>query len=150
MYKAAARAMIRRNIGKLNQGRYQSALAMFTDDAALTFPGDNSWSRLCRTPERGRETFPTHRGRREIELFLQRYTEHGIQMVAEDILVNGPPWNMRVAIRVHDWIAGPDGTDAYANRAVLWANLSWGKIRSQEDYEDTERVAAYDRAHSVV
>ena len=146
MYKATARAMIRRNIEKLNHGQYRSALAMFTEDAVLTFPGDNSWSRLCRTPSPGRSASPTHRSRGEIEKFLVRYTEFGIQMKVEDILVNGPPWNMRVAVRVHDWIAGPDGTDAYANRAVLWATLSWGKIRSQEDYEDTERAAAYDRA----
>ena len=77
-------------------------------------------------------------------MFAKRCTEHGIQMQVEDILVNGPPWNMRVAIRVHDWIPGPDGVDAYANRAVLWADIAWGKIRSQEDYEDTERVAAWD------
>jgi len=146
MYKAVARAMIRRNIEKMNHGHYRPALAMFTEDAVLTFPGDNSWSRLCRTPNPGRAASPTHRGRGEIEKFLVRYTEFGIQMKVEDILVKGPPWNMRVAVRVHDWIAGPGGTDAYANRAVLWANLSWGKIRSQEDYEDTERAAAYDRA----
>lgn len=38
MYKAAARALIRRNIRLLNQGRHEPALAMFARDAE-TFPG---------------------------------------------------------------------------------------------------------------
>lgn len=144
MYKATVRALIRRNIRALNAGRYQPTLAMFADDAVLTFPGDNSWSRMFRPPEPGREASRTHRGKAEIEAFLQRYVELGIQMEVEDILVNGPPWNVRAAIRVHDWIPGPDGTDIYANRAVLMARVMWGKIRSQEDYEDSERAAALD------
>ncbi len=69
-------------------------------------------------------------------------------MQVEDILVNGPPWNMRAAVRVHDWIPGPDGGDIYANRAVLIVRVAWGKIRDQEDYEDTERAAAPDRHRS--
>lgn len=143
MYKATARMLIRRNIGLLNQGRYEPTLAMFASDATLAFPGDNSWSRQHRRPRGGRDQHPTHRGRDEIETFLQRYVDHGIQMEVEDILVNGPPWNMRVAIRVHDWIVGASGDD-YANRAVLMARLRWGKIQNQEDYEDCTRVAAYD------
>jgi hypothetical protein len=71
-------------------------------------------------------------------------------MEVEDILVNGPPWNMRAAVRVHDWIPGPRGMDAYVNRAVLMVRVVWGKIRSQEDYEDTERVSAFDLGYSVI
>lgn len=146
MYKAAVRMLIRRNITALNEGRFQPGLAMFASDAELTFPGDNSWSRQHRVPLAGREACPTHRGRAEIESFLRRYVDHHIHMEVEDILVNGPPWNTRAAVRVHHWIPGPDGKDLYANRAVLMVRTSWGKIRSQEDYEDTERVAAFDNA----
>jgi ketosteroid isomerase-like protein len=150
MYKAAARALIRRNIRLLNEGRYDPALAMFASDAELTFPGQNSWSRQYRVPGGSRTQAVTHRGRDEIESFLQRYVEFGIQMEVEDILVNGPPWNMRAAVRVYDWIPDADGGDVYANRAVLMVRVAWGKIRSQEDYEDTERVSALDRGFSVV
>jgi ketosteroid isomerase-like protein len=144
MYKAAARAMIRRNIRLLNEGRYEPTLAMFADDATLTFPGDNTWSRMFREPATGRTAGPTHRGRAEIEAFLSRYVSYGIEMAIEDILVNGPPWNTRVAVRVRHGVVGLDGQDVYANRAVLFATLRWGKLRTQEDYEDTERVAAFD------
>jgi ketosteroid isomerase-like protein len=118
---------------------------MFHERAELTFPGDNSWARQFRVPQSGREPFPTHRGRAEIETFLRTYVENRIQMEVEDILVNGPPWNTRVAVRVRDWIQGSDGDDIYTNRAVLMVRTSWGRIQSQEDYEDSERAAALDR-----
>lgn len=149
MYKATVRWLIRRNIESLNQGHFEPALAMFASDAELTFPGDNTWSRQHRTPQTGRAAFPTHRGRPEIESFLRRYVELGIQMAVEDILVNGPPWNTRAAVRVHHWVPGTESGDRYANRAVLMVRTSWGKIHSQEDYEDTQRVSAFDAAQAA-
>ena len=111
MYKAAVRMLIRRNIRELNEGRYHPALAMFGPDAELSFPGDNSWSRQYRPSQAGRAAFPTHQGKAEIEAFLRRYVDNHIHMEVEDILVNGPPWNTRAAVRVHHWITGPDGND---------------------------------------
>jgi ketosteroid isomerase-like protein len=145
MYKAAVRWMIRRNIAHLNEGNYAPALAMFAEDATLTFPGDNTWARQYHEPGTGRDAVPTHRGRAEIEGFLRRYVDHGLQMRVEEIFVNGPPWNLRVAVCVQDWASGPDGRDLYANRAVLCIRSRWGRITAQEDYEDTERSAAFDR-----
>ena len=147
MYKAAVRMLIRRNIRELNEGRYHPALSMFAPDAKLSFPGDNTWSRQHRPSQAGRAAFPTHQGKAEIEAFLRRYVDNHIHMEVEDILVNGPPWNARAAVRVHHWIAGPDGNDLYSNRAVLMVRTAWGKIRSQEDYEDTERVSAFDTSY---
>ncbi len=66
-------------------------------------------------------------------------------MEVEDIFVNGPPWNMRAAVRVRDWIIDGEGREVYSNRAVLMVRARWGRIHEQEDYEDTERVAAFDR-----
>ena len=138
--------MTRRSIRLLNEGRYETSLAVFAPDATLSFPGDNSWSSEFRSPELGREPFATHRGKQEIEAFLRRYVGTGMQMSVEDILVNGPPWNTRVAVRVNHGIV-VDGVTIYSNRAVLMASIVWAKIRAQEDYEDTERVAAFDRDH---
>jgi ketosteroid isomerase-like protein len=144
MYKTAIRWMVRRNIEKLNAGDYQPTLATFARDAVLAFPGDNSWANQFRPARQSRDLHPTHQGREEIEAFLRRYTEEGLHMVVDDVLVNGPPWHMRIAVRVHHWVTGDDGRDRYSNRAVLFAEASWGRIRVQEDYEDTERVARFD------
>ena len=97
MYKAAARWMIRRNISRLNEGDYGPTLAMFADDATLSFPGENTWANQHRPTERGRDAFATHRGRTEIEVFLRRYVQSRMHMVVDDILVNGPPWNARAS-----------------------------------------------------
>ena len=40
-----------------------------------------------------------------------------------------------------------DGVAIYNNRAVLMADIAWGKIRGQEDYEDTQRVHTFDQDH---
>ena len=64
---------------------------MFAPDATLAFPGHNSWTNQHRPAAQGRDAHATHRGRDEIEAFLQRYVATGMQMVVDDILVNGPP-----------------------------------------------------------
>jgi ketosteroid isomerase-like protein len=145
MYKAAVRWMISRNIEALNRGDYAPALAMFDEDATLSFPGTSTFSSEFRDPRPGRTAYATHRGRAEIERFLQRYVAAGIQMEVEDILVNGAPWKARAMVRSHVWSPGPDGEDRYANRAVLAVQTRWGKITVQEDYEDTGRAEAFDR-----
>ena len=78
MYKAIVRSMIRKTVDVLNAGDYRPTLAMFAGDATLTFPGDNSWSRQFTEPGTGRESFPTHRGRAEIEAFLRPYVDAGV------------------------------------------------------------------------
>jgi len=61
MYKASVRWLIRRNIGRLNQGDYAPTLAMFAEDATLAFPGDNTWSTMIRPVRKGRDAVVTHR-----------------------------------------------------------------------------------------
>ena len=63
--------------------------------------------------------------------------------------MNGPPWNTRVALRVRSHKPGPDGLDEYNNRAVAFLEARWGRLIAWEDYEDTERVAAWDQIRSV-
>ncbi len=73
-----------------------------------------------------------------------------MQFEIEDILVNGPPWNTRIALRVE--VVHPLRTTWWSRRvqqprlAVL--ELKWGRLVAWEDYEDTERVAAWDRSTS--
>ena len=146
MYKAAVRALLRRSVKKLNAGDPSLLLKLAAPDAQLAFPGDNSWARMYRPVVKGRERHITHRGVDECVGFSQRFVDRGIQFVIEDILVNGPPWNTRIAMRVHVYIPGADGRDLYNNRAVTFLEARWGRLVKWEDYEDTERVAALDAA----
>ena len=145
MYKALIRAVMRNSINKLNKGNYTLMLKMASPDFELAFPGENSWSTMFRSQVLGRQRYATHRGIDEATAFADRFVAEGIQFSVEDILVNGPPWNLRIAVRVHGFIPGPDdGPDVYANRAVLFLEIRWGRLVRWEDYEDTQRIAAWD------
>lgn len=149
MYKSAVRALMRYSVKKLNEGDFSLLLKMVSPEFELAFPGDNSWSSMFRTPESGRQRHATHRGIPEATAFAERFVGEGIQFQVEDILVNGPPWNTRVAVRAHNFAPGPDGgADSYNNRAVLFLEVRWGRLIRWEDYEDTQRVAAWDLAQA--
>jgi ketosteroid isomerase-like protein len=145
LYKAAVRALVRHSVSRLNQGDASLLLRLASADAELAFPGDNSWAAMHRPVEKSRDRHVSHQGIEECRSFAERFVNEGIQFEIEDVLVNGPPWNLRVAVRAHDFIASPTGDDVYNNRAVLFLELRWGRLIRWEDYEDTERVAAWDR-----
>jgi len=147
MYKPAVRALLRHSVAKLNDGDYSLLLKMASRDFELAFPGENSWATMFRPQEPGRNRHATHCGIGEATAFAERFVGEGVQFQIEDILVNGPPWNTRIALRVHSFIpASAGGPDLYANRAVLLLEVRWGRLVRWEDYEDTQRVAAWDAA----
>ena len=153
MYKATVRALVRRGLRELNAGRPDFLLRRAAPDAELAFPGESSWSTMFRPVVKGRRRHPTHRGVDECRAFAERFVAEGIQLDVEDILVNGPPWRTRVALRVVAYVPGPNGDgdgDEYANRAVAYLDLRWGRLVTWEDYEDTERVAVWDSARAAV
>jgi hypothetical protein len=85
MYKAVVRWMIRRNVKALAAGDPGPLLAGYADDAVLVFPGRSTWS-------------GEYRGKPAIEGFLRRYLADGLVGQSHDILVNGPPWRMTIAV----------------------------------------------------
>lgn len=150
MYKLAIRTLIKRNIAQLNAGDFSSFLAMAAPDMTIAFPGVNSWSTMFRPVELGRLASSTHRGIEECTAFGERFVDEGVQFELEDILIAGPPWNTRIALRVQSFVPAADGTgpDEYNNRAIALLEVRWGKLSSWEDYEDTQRVAAWDLDNS--
>jgi ketosteroid isomerase-like protein len=151
MYKAVVRGLVRKGLRELNAGNPDFILGLASADAELAFPGENSWATMFRPAVKGRERHVTHRGIEECRAFAERFVAEGIQFgEPEDILVNGPPWRTRVAVRVDDHRVADDGSgDVYTNRAVAFLELRWGKIVRWEDYEDTERVAAWDAGRAA-
>jgi len=145
MYKATIRALLRHAVKKLNAGDYSMLLKMASPDFELAFPGDNSWATTFRSLQRSRQPHTTHRGIDEATSFAERFVHEGIQFHIEDILVNGGPWKIRVALRVQDFIPASDGgDDIYNNRVTAFLEIRWGRLVRWEDYEDTQRVADWD------
>ncbi len=149
MYKAAVRALIRHGISQLNRGDPTFLLRLAATNAELAFPGENTWAAMHRPVIKGRRRHVTHRGADECRSFAERFVTEGVQFEIEDILVNGPPWNLRVALRVNDFVPRPDGEDVYNNRAVAFLEMRWGRLVRWEDYEDTERVTAWDLQREI-
>jgi ketosteroid isomerase-like protein len=131
-YAAIFRRMLRRSAGQLMAGDVDSFLKFYADDATLTFPGDNSWG-------------PVNRGKDEIRAFLERFLRVGIRGELHEVLVSGPPWDTTVCARFDDRARAPDGTIVYENRAMIFLKTRWGKVVSEEIFEDTEKVTAFDR-----
>src|SRR3954452_10647339 len=102
IYAALVRRLVARSIDKLNAGDPGPLLAMASDDVVLRFPGDNAWARMFRPVVTGRAPHDTQRGIAACRAFVEALVEQNIRFVVEDVLVNGPPWRTRVAIRLHD------------------------------------------------
>lgn len=130
----ALRAKFRGDVARLNAGDYAPLLDAYADDAVLAFnDGDHRWA-------------GEHRGRAAIERFLQDFTSAGLQGELREVFMAGPPWRMTLLARFDDRAEGPGGEELYANRTVLLLRTRWGKVVRQEDYyEDTARMAAFDR-----
>lgn len=124
--------MIRRGVRRINAGDIGPMLSSFADDAVLVFPGDHSW---------GGE----YKGKEAIRGFLERFVEVGIQLEPHEILVRGWPWNTTVMMRFTNEARDDYGNIVYANRGAIFARAVWGKITHQEDYEDTQKVVAFDK-----
>jgi hypothetical protein len=58
------------------------------------------------------------------------------------VLVSGPPWNMRVAWHLTDSIGAH-----YTNEGIVYLRMSWGKVRSERVFLDTEAVSEWEAAY---
>jgi ketosteroid isomerase-like protein len=149
MYKAAVRALIRHGLARLNAGDPSFLLRLAAPDAELAFPGDNTWASMFRPVHKGLERHATHRGLEECRAFAERFAQAGLTYQIEDILVNGPPWHLRAAVRATDHAGGPDGHPVYTNRLVSFLEMRWGRLKRWEVYEDTERTRDWDRQRTA-
>jgi ketosteroid isomerase-like protein len=126
-----AKRLIDRNLARLRAGDYRPLLRLYADDVRFVFPGDSSWSGEVL-------------GREAMGRWLRRLAGAGLQNFAERVIVAGPPWNMMIAVRGHDYLKAPDGRLVYQNRYVLWGRMAWGRIKEYEAYEDTGKLQALD------
>ena len=124
--------MIRRGVRRINAGDIRPMLGSFAEDAILMFPGDHSWS-------------GEYKGKAEIEKFLRRFVETGLRLEPHEILVQGWPWKTTVMLRFTNEARDANGSVVYANRGAIFALAAWGKIKYQEDYEDSQKVVAFDK-----
>jgi ketosteroid isomerase-like protein len=126
-----AKQLLDRNVARLRAGDYRPLLRMDADDVRFRFPGDSTWAAELQ-------------GKDELARWLQRFVDVGLQIYADEVAVDGPPWNQRLCVRGHDFLRDDEGTVVYENRYVIWGHLAWGKLRDYEVYEDTQASKALD------
>ncbi len=93
---------LRFNIRRLLAGDVDGLLRQFHPNAELIFPGRTSFS-------------GTFRGREAVGAWLRRFVSLRPEYIVHDVLVAGPPWNMRIAYRMTDRIGSH-----YSNEAMVY------------------------------
>jgi ketosteroid isomerase-like protein len=125
-----AKAMIRRNLARLNEGDSAPSLRLDARNIQFRFPGDSSWA----TEIDNRE---------DHERWLQRFIDAGLQLEADEVVAQGPPWNTTLCVRGTSHLDTEDGR-VYENRFVMWGQIAWGRLRAYEVYEDTQAATKLD------
>ncbi len=119
--------VMRRAYADICGGRTRLVELMSARDVTLVFPGTSSFS-------------GTYRGKADLLAWLRRFAAVGPNIEVLDVLAGGPPWNMRVAVRLDDTI-GPD----YRNNVAELLTIRWFRLRRLEVFLDTERVTAWEQ-----
>jgi len=130
MYSWMAKALLGRYMARIREGDYAPLLRLDAEDVHFRFPGDSSWAAEIHN-------------RDDLERWLQRFVDTGLQIYADEVIVQGPPWNMTLCIRGTDHLDTEDGR-VYENRYVIWGRVAWGRMRAYEVYEDTQKTQALD------
>lgn len=131
MFSWLAKRMLDQAYTRLNAGDPRLLLAIEADDVHFRFPGESSWS-------------GDMRGKDHVERWLRRMIATGLQHEPEQVVVQGPPWNMTICLRSTDHLDDPEGRRVYSNRYVIWGRMTWGRLREYEVYEDTQKLPAFD------
>jgi len=127
-----AEKMISRSMKAIRAGDLGPTLSLYADDVKFSFPGDSSFA-------------PGASNKRELEQWLTRFTEIGLQIYPDQVVLKGFPWRQTVCVRGHIHLDDPKDGRVYDNRYVIWGRMAWGKMREYEVYEDTEETRRLDR-----
>jgi ketosteroid isomerase-like protein len=122
MYKAIVRSQVRKAYERASAGDYQRILKDFHDDIRFQMMGEHGLS-------------GERRGRAAVEAWFAEVAElfPDLRLEAQEIVVEGFPWHLRVAtrFRVSSAAAG------YENLGMQFLRIRMGKAVEDRLYEDT-------------
>jgi ketosteroid isomerase-like protein len=126
VYKAFVRYMVRRTLAHLSARRLDGLMARFGVLAVFHFHGDHALGGEARGAAAIRAVFE-----RMYRLFPDLHVE------PVTVLVNGWPWDTRIASRLAVRGRLPDGS-MYRNEGMQFARIRWGRVVEDHLYEDTD------------
>lgn len=130
MYKRIVQSKVNEIFEQINQGNYEPMLDGLAADFTYTFHGNHALSGVRTTRE-------------SVGAWWERVFRvlPGHQFDVLEVLVDGRPWNTRVATRVR--ISGDlPGGERYENTMFQFLTLKWGRITSMESIEDAQKLLA--------
>ena len=123
MYKAIVRSQVRKGYARVSAGDFKTLFKDFHDDMRFQMIGDHGL---------GGERV----GRAEVEAWFEETARlfPDLKLEAEDIVVEGFPWHIRVAtrFRVSSAVAN------YDNVGIQYLRIRMGKAVEDRLYEDTQ------------
>jgi ketosteroid isomerase-like protein len=131
MFSWLAKRLIAHNMRRISEGEIGPTLRLDAADVRFKFPGDSSWA----TELEGKEN---------LARWLRRFTEAGLQISPDEVVLKGFPWRQTICVRGTDHLDAPSGERVYENRYVIWGHLRWGLLRDYEVYEDTLKTDKLD------
>lgn len=129
MYATIVASTVRKLYARLNKGEWQPIIDGLAPTFLYRFLGDNAVA-------------GTRTTRASMEAWWQRLFRlmPGAQFEVREVLVNGMPWNTRVAVHVAIHATLPNG-QGYDNEFLQLMRLRWGKVTSVLTVEDTHRLS---------
>lgn len=116
MYRWLVARKVRNNYAHLNRGDYDAVVKGFAPDVRWLYNGESSLAGELRGAQAVRDWF------REAFRLVP-----GVRFEAREVLVGGPPWNMRVAVMMTESARLADESD-YVNTGVQLLGLRWGRV----------------------
>jgi ketosteroid isomerase-like protein len=130
MFSRLAKQLLTRNMARLREGDYRPLLKLDAKNIRFRFPGDSSWATEIDN-------------RDDLEHWLQRFVDLGLQIYPDEVITQGPPWSTTLCVRGTVHLDNADGR-VYQNRYVIWGRIAWGLLREYEVYEDTQASRGLD------
>jgi hypothetical protein len=129
VYRWLVARLTRWAVLELVRGGSRLPLRLMAPDIRFRFPGTSSFAADTTTSA-------------DLTAWIGRFAALRPDYEILDILVAGPPWNTRVAVRLRDRIG-----DDYTNEGIQYLQMRWGKMIGDEVFLDTERVLAWEKRH---
>ena len=131
MYSWMVGKVVRAVFAQLSKGNARAATRMFAPDARFVFAGDSSFGADLR-------------GKAAIVQWFERFVALRPRFEIHDVVVSGPPWNMRACTRFTDHLPLPDGDGEIHNPGMQYLRMRWGRVTEDWVYIDTALVARFD------
>jgi ketosteroid isomerase-like protein len=125
MYRSIVAARTRKVWRQINAGNLDAPVRMAAEDLRFTFVGGTPLGASFVGRDQFREWF---------QGVFDRFPD--VRFEVRDVVVGGSPWRTRVAVRLTITASLADGTP-YANQAVQWITLRWGRMIDDWVIEDT-------------